>query len=258
MGMDQHVPMTTSSADSSSRWYYADASQQPVGPIAASTLQVLYANGVISSETLIIPEGGADWQAYRAVFPVTQQPTPPPPAPVIRNNKLDELQSIDLNSLGRYVRSTLQSNERPIYKTAFSWVIFVRPVIMFLLSLLIAWTVCLCLHEASEDIAVPPNLIRFLILLPSVVFLIKRIIQFVTSEFVVTDSRIIIKIGLIWRKTLELFVSKVESVSVDQGIAGRLLNFGTIVVRGTGRTEEPYAMIARPVEFRNWVQRVQH
>jgi membrane protein YdbS with pleckstrin-like domain len=78
-----------------------------------------------------------------------------------------------------------------------------------------------------------------------------------SSELLVTNRRVLIKIGFLRRRTLEMFVSKIESVSVTQGIFGRVLGFGTVGVRGTGGSSELFNMITRPVEFRNHVQRAQ-
>ncbi len=75
-----------------------------------------------------------------------------------------------------------------------------------------------------------------------------------TSEFAVTNKRVIIKRGLVRRHTLELLLTKVESVGVDQGIAGRILGYGSIVVIGTGGTRESFQNIAQPLEFRKQVQ----
>ncbi|HEV3409215.1 MAG TPA: PH domain-containing protein, partial [Chthoniobacterales bacterium] len=63
--------------------------------------------------------------------------------------------------------------------------------------------------------------------------------------------------GIIRRQTLEMFISKIESVAIDQGFFGRVFDYGTVIVRGTGGFEERFEAIARPVEFRNWVQRMQ-
>ena len=52
-------------------------------------------------------------------------------------------------------------------------------------------------------------------------------------------------------------MSKVESVQVDQGLVGRLLNYGTITVIGTGGTREPFSMIEDPLAFRHAVQQEQ-
>lgn len=75
-----------------------------------------------------------------------------------------------------------------------------------------------------------------------------------SSEFAVTDKRVIIKVGWIRRRTLETMLAKVEGVGVDQSLSGRLLGFGTITVTGTGGTREEFDRIADPLEFRRQVQ----
>jgi uncharacterized membrane protein YdbT with pleckstrin-like domain len=80
------------------------------------------------------------------------------------------------------------------------------------------------------------------------------IIRQVTSEFVITNRRIIIKTGFISRKTLEMNLTKIESVNVDQGILGRILGYGTITIIGTGGTRESFHDISRPLLFRRKFQ----
>ena len=79
------------------------------------------------------------------------------------------------------------------------------------------------------------------------------LIQRATSEFAVTSRRVIIKVGLISRRTVELKLEKIESVGVDQTIFGRIFGYGTIVLKGTGGTNEPFRGIARPLDFRKAV-----
>jgi uncharacterized membrane protein YdbT with pleckstrin-like domain len=79
-------------------------------------------------------------------------------------------------------------------------------------------------------------------------------VPFNASEFAVTDKRVIIKVGLVQRHTLETMLAKVEGIGVEQTVLGRMLNFGTITVTGTGGTQERFANIARPLDFRREVQ----
>lgn len=79
-------------------------------------------------------------------------------------------------------------------------------------------------------------------------------IRLATSEFAVTNKRVIIKVGLIRLHTLEMLLSKVESIAVDQGILGRLGNWGTLTVVGSGATKEYFPGIDAPLEFRRAVQ----
>ena len=76
-----------------------------------------------------------------------------------------------------------------------------------------------------------------------------------TTEFAVTDRRIIAKTGLISRSTVELFLDKVEALQVDQSVMGRLLDFGTVSIHGTGATHEPFRNISAPLLLRkNFMQ----
>ena len=80
--------------------------------------------------------------------------------------------------------------------------------------------------------------------------LLRGWLRVVAIELAVTDRRVIAKWGLIRRQTIELLHSKVESLRVEQSILGRILNFGSIAVHGTGGATTPIPSIARPLEFR--------
>lgn len=54
-----------------------------------------------------------------------------------------------------------------------------------------------------------------------------------------------------------MFISKIESVAVFQSMLGRLLNYGTVEIRGTGGSSEAFTTIAAPLPFRDAIQLVQ-
>lgn len=75
-----------------------------------------------------------------------------------------------------------------------------------------------------------------------------------TSEFGVTDKRVVVKVGLVRRRTLELLLRQIEAISVEQTVSGRLFNYGTVSLSGTGGVKESFRAIARPLEFRRAIQ----
>lgn len=87
-----------------------------------------------------------------------------------------------------------------------------------------------------------------------IVMLLAAFIQRRTTEMAVTNKRVVIKTGWISRKTVELNLSKVENIAVDQGIIGRVFDYGTITVVGTGGTREPFKGVQAPLAFRRAVQ----
>jgi uncharacterized membrane protein YdbT with pleckstrin-like domain len=110
------------------------------------------------------------------------------------------------------------------------------------------------LYRARISLWSVAHLIFFGILLLVVgvglVFLVWAWIRYKTTECAVTDKRIIAKTGLISRNTTELFLDKVESLHVEQSVAGRILDFGTITIHGTGTTTEPIKSISSPLVLR--------
>jgi hypothetical protein len=74
-----------------------------------------------------------------------------------------------------------------------------------------------------------------------------------TTEIAVTDRRVIYKAGVIQRHTAEMNMDKVESVLVDQSVLGRLLNYGTVDIRGTGEGIENLRYISSPISLRNTI-----
>jgi uncharacterized membrane protein YdbT with pleckstrin-like domain len=83
-----------------------------------------------------------------------------------------------------------------------------------------------------------------------VIILIVAYIRYKSTELVITNKRIIAKFGFITRRTTEIQLNKVESIAVEQGVIGRMLNFGTLTVTGTGASFAPIPNISDPLTFR--------
>jgi uncharacterized membrane protein YdbT with pleckstrin-like domain len=81
-------------------------------------------------------------------------------------------------------------------------------------------------------------------------FLLAAWIKVHSTELAITNRRVIAKFGFIKRDTVEINLEKVEALRVEQGFWGRILNFGTILMTGTGGSIEPIPNIADPLVFR--------
>jgi uncharacterized membrane protein YdbT with pleckstrin-like domain len=75
-----------------------------------------------------------------------------------------------------------------------------------------------------------------------------------TTEIGVTNQRLIYKRGLIWRKTQELQLRAIEEVKLDQGLLGRLFDFGRLDLHGTGVGDIRLPTLADPVGLRKALQ----
>ena len=145
--------------------------------------------------------------------------------------------------MASYVESVLAPGERVVHRTAISHWNYVLSYLVGVACLAIAATALASQSQGRVTIAAVAALIGLAIIL---VAAIRR----ATTELVLTDRRIIAKRGFIRRDTVEMNLGKVESLHVNQGLLGRLLNFGDVTVVGTGSSLEPLRGISRPLELR--------
>jgi uncharacterized membrane protein YdbT with pleckstrin-like domain len=147
-----------------------------------------------------------------------------------------------------YVERHLLPGERVLYRTRLHWGLFIKPTLLILAG--IALTVLL------RQVPDPPWLwmVGAAVTVIGLGWALVNYVEMMTSEFAVTTTRLIFKIGLISRYTTELLLSKVESIGVQQGLMGRLLNYGDLTVTGTGGAREVFRRVRDPIGFRNHVQ----
>jgi uncharacterized membrane protein YdbT with pleckstrin-like domain len=137
--------------------------------------------------------------------------------------------------------------ESIVYRTKLHWVIYLSSFVFFAISVLIFIGTHGHHHIKGGGHA------ALLFLAIGVVLFLIRMVKSNSSEFAVTNKRVMIKIGVFQRHSVEVLLSKVESIGVDQGVLGKMLGYGTIIVSGTGGTKEPFVQVNDPLEFRRQV-----
>jgi uncharacterized membrane protein YdbT with pleckstrin-like domain len=148
-----------------------------------------------------------------------------------------------------YIDRNLVEGEKVLYRTRLHWIVLLKPVfaaffLLFLPGGLLLW-------DKGREWGWPVAILFALGIIVIGYGLVKRN----ATEMAVTDKRVLIKQGIMSRKSLELVLAKVESIVVNESAMGRMLGYGTLVVRGTGGTYETFFEIAHPSEFRNQVQK---
>ncbi|HKP92311.1 MAG TPA: PH domain-containing protein [Chthoniobacterales bacterium] len=217
-----------------------------LGPYSESEVRSRLTAGAILLSDVALLDGASDWVPL-ASFP---QFAPPPPAVVAPPVPPTPSPALDPGSLGPYTTATLQPNERPLHHTTIHWMALAGSITGAALSLIVI--IPIAMLAAWKDLYW-----AWLLLLLPVGILLSAAVTVKTSELVITDRRVLIKVGFIQRHTFEMFISKIESVAVFQSMLGRIFNFGTVEIRGTGGSSESFPTIADPLKFRDAIQLVQ-
>jgi membrane protein YdbS with pleckstrin-like domain len=148
-----------------------------------------------------------------------------------------------------YLDKILQPGERVLVIGRLHWIIFLPSLLLMAAAVALAAAASLSSLSPQEATAAYA-LAGLLALMGALVFLGRQARRW-TTQFAVTEHRIVVKRGLISLHTVEMNADKVESVDVDQGLLGRMLGFGTVTVHGTGARWDPIALVADPLGFRN-------
>ena len=144
-------------------------------------------------------------------------------------------------ALSGYLAETMAPGERLLYTTRRHWATVAPapaiPLVLALVCLPSIWALSL-----------------FFFIPLAVVGGIAAYVSYASAEFGLTDRRVLAKTGWLHRRSSEVLLSKIESIVVDQGMVGRLLGYGTVVIIGTGGSREAPSGIEDPLEFRRHVQ----
>lgn len=147
-----------------------------------------------------------------------------------------------------YVKHVIQPGEQVVMVGRLSWVIYHRAI---------AWAVLGIILVVLERIYSGRD---WLVIGTGALFAAAALLSAVhawflrwTTEIAVTNKRIIYKRGLFTRHTAEMNMDKVASVDVDQSLLGRLLDYGSVHILGTGGVHgiERLERIGSPIALRN-------
>lgn len=160
-----------------------------------------------------------------------------------------------------YLDNILNAEEKIVHQGTLHWAIFIAPALKLAIGLGVLWLLMPFGKNYIADI-LPKSwgwqlefdkwhrYIYAVWVLLSVWPLLGALVRRFTTELVITDQRVIYKEGFIRRHTSEIHTSKVEGVSVDQPVFGRILGYGHVAVKGVGGGIAPVRYIASPLEFR--------
>ena len=147
-----------------------------------------------------------------------------------------------------YVQNVLQPGEEVRHTASIHWIVYWPGIVFGLVALAVYGYA-----EMYDNGSMFWQVVAALLGIVALFLLVPEWFTWWTTEIAVTNRRIIYKQGFIRRNTVEMHMDKVESVDVDQSILGRILDYGDVIVKGTGTGFEPLTTISAPLDLRNHI-----
>ncbi|HSW93154.1 MAG TPA: PH domain-containing protein [Gammaproteobacteria bacterium] len=141
------------------------------------------------------------------------------------------------------IEKNLLADEQILYRTRKHWIIFFAPTVWALAALFFAlnknpWVVMAAIAPAAA----------------AVILGLGKWLDYITSEFVLTNKRVMMREGFFTRHSNELRLATVSNMNVDQSLIGQFFDYGTVIISPFGGREDVFTEIAHPFEFQRQVQ----
>ena len=146
-----------------------------------------------------------------------------------------------------YVQESLVPEEKIVYAAQFHWMYTVSACFWLVIGLILGWFVLYSgilitfqdLPSAyyTEAVWELNPMIRFAALGMVLFGILKCSMMMAfkaTTEIAITTRRLIFKRGIVARHVDEMSIDRVEGVIVEQGVLGRIFQYGRVIVRGMG------------------------
>lgn len=160
-----------------------------------------------------------------------------------------------------YVEKNLVPGESILHRARYHW-IFYRTGLLLLFFAVLLVVAAVYAGRTAPDGEPLARILRWTALVffvLSILDALARWIQASRDEFVVTNRRVIRKVGVLAREVEQAPIEKIQDITVEQSWFGRLLNFGTVTLEtASERGTLTFPRISRPEAFRNalWGQAV--
>ena len=162
--------------------------------------------------------------------------------------------------MSTYVSGTLMPGEKIAVSFHPHKIIIAAPIILFLIAVafyLFAQQLLPFLNHTIYKSYTLYNILCFVFFVYSILKVVNRIIEYRTSEYTVTNLRVVMKTGVLNRTAVELMLNRLEAVTVQQSLFGQMFNYGMVLLVGIGGTRDEFNYVPKPMYFRQQIQTLQ-
>ncbi|KTC76771.1 PH domain-containing protein [Legionella brunensis] len=133
-----------------------------------------------------------------------------------------------------------------VYFARLHWILFFWPIAL----------ACFAIFLGSQITQLKEVSLMFLF-----VALIWTLMTWVTYHFsslTIKKNQVILRTGMLVRQTVDIPLSKIETIDIRQSIIGSILRYGSLVITGTGGTRHVMNFLDKPLTCRRYIEQLMH
>ena len=138
------------------------------------------------------------------------------------------------------------TDQNVVYVAKLHWLLFFWPIVLG----------CLTLFLGIQFVQLKEIALIFLVF--SFVWGGVNWVIFHFSSLTIEKKRVIFRTGLLVRKTTDIPYTKIESIDIRQSIIGSIMQYGALMITGTGGTKHFINFVAKPLTCRRYMEQLMH
>lgn len=133
-----------------------------------------------------------------------------------------------------------------VYTAKLHWILFLGPVVLACVAMLVG----IKIHQLKE--------VALLFLLFALVWGGLTWVNYHFSTLTIKKKQVILRTGMLVRNTIDIPLSKIETIDIRQSVLGSILRYGTLVITGTGGTRHMIGFLDKPLTCRRYIEQLMH
>ena len=163
----------------------------------------------------------------------------------------------------KYVESLLGKNEQILWRARQHWIVltanFVINLFIFIVVLAVYGAAGTLGAGAIGDFLRSNRGFALLALLFPIGWFGWELLQWWAEEYLITTTRVVQTEGLINKRTKDSALEKINDITLNQSVVGRILNYGDLaIITGSDVGTNVLKRLAKPVEFKKTLLEQKH
>ncbi len=133
-----------------------------------------------------------------------------------------------------------------IYKAKLNWIIFLWPVVFGCIAMVLG-----IYFQQFKEIAL-------LFVVFALIWIAMTWVTYHFSSLTIKKNQVILRTGMLVRQTIDMPITKIETIDIRQSVFGSIFKFGNLIITGTGGTRHMIGFLDQPLTCRRYIEQLMH